>query len=81
MNVTDLMNKITGKTLTRADLDKGTNEGTEYLVICFSYIDNEMLFKIITWAVANRYRVASWHMSAGQVGDYVILIMTLEVIG
>jgi hypothetical protein len=74
------MNKITGKTLTRADLDKGKNPGTEYLVICFPYIDDEMLFKVITWAVANRYRVASWNMSAGVTGELVILSMTLEVI-
>lgn len=82
MNVTDLMNKITGKTLTRADLDQDKlNKGTFYLVVAFPYIDSEMLMKIQSWLVANKYKnVNEWHIDPGQFGDQAILSMTVEVI-
>ena len=81
MNATTLFNKVTGKTLTRADLDESKSEkGIFYLVVAFPYIDHVMVEKIQSWAVANKYRPQCWSMSAGQFGDQVILSMTLEVL-
>lgn len=79
MNKITLFNEVTGKTLTRADLDQSkTYERIFYLVVAFPYIDDEMFFKLSSWAVANRYKVKGWHVDAGITGKLAILNMTLE---